>query len=107
MLAWSGLVIVVLGVGRGIQVAAWEVAAGGISAPRPGTGFHGRWSLPAARPAEPGDEAGRSRSSAGNGYLMPQPAVQVEVIAVGLAGGGISDVGVQGMPVVGGLRRAV
>jgi hypothetical protein len=51
--------------------------------------------------------AGRSRSSAGNSYLVPQPAVQVEVIAVGLAGGGISDVGVQGMPVVGGLRRAV
>ena len=60
----------------------------------------------AARPG-PGDEAGCSRSSAGNGYLMPQPAVQVEVIAMGLAGGGISDVGVQGMPVVGGLRRAV
>ena len=51
--------------------------------------------------------AGRGRSSAGDGYLVPQAAVQVEVIAVGLAGGGISDVGVQGMPVVGGLRRAV
>jgi hypothetical protein len=51
--------------------------------------------------------AGHARSSAGNGYLMPQPAVQVEVIAVDLAGGGISNVGVQGMPVVDGLRRAV
>ena len=51
--------------------------------------------------------AGRSRSSAGNGYLVPQPAVQVEVIALGLAGGGISDVGVQGMPVLAGLRRAI
>jgi hypothetical protein len=51
--------------------------------------------------------AGCRRGSAGNGYLMPKPAVQVDVIAVGLAGGGISDVGVQGMALVGGLRRAV
>jgi hypothetical protein len=43
----------------GIQTAAWEVASGERSAPRPGTGFHGRWSLPAAaRPAEPGEEGG-------------------------------------------------
>jgi hypothetical protein len=61
------------------------------------------------RPARPSrvTRAGGSRSSAGNGYLMPEPAVQVEVIAVGLAGGGISNVGVQGMPVVDGLHRAV
>lgn len=35
---------------------AWKVAADERSAPRPGTGFHSGWSLPAAaRPAEPGD----------------------------------------------------
>ena len=40
----------------GIVAGVIEVAAGERSAPRPGTGFHGRWSLPAAaRSAEPGD----------------------------------------------------
>src|ERR1700686_1478343 len=107
MLVWSSLVIVVPGVGRvsrsppGRPLRREKRTAAG-------SGIHGRWSLPGgACPAEQGTRAGRSRSSAGNGYLVPHPAVQVEVIAVGLAGGGISDVGVQGMPVVGGLRRAV
>jgi hypothetical protein len=61
----------------------------------------------AAYPAEAMTRAGFRRGSAGDSYLMPEPAVQVDVIAVDLAGGGINDVGVQGMPVVGGLRRAV
>src|ERR1700758_4117442 len=107
MLAWSSLVIAVLGVGGypgrllGGRLRREKRTAAG-------SGIHDRWSPPAAAcPAKRVTRAGRSRSSAGNGYLMPQPAVQVEVIAVCLAGGGISNVGVQGMPVVDGLRRAV
>ncbi len=38
---------------------------------------------------------------------MPQAAVQVQVVAAGLAGGGVTQVGVQGTAVVGGLRGAV
>src|ERR1039457_5690476 len=45
-------------------------------------------------------------SSAWRGHLVPQPAIQVDVIAVGLTGSGISDVSVEGMPAIGGLRLA-
>src|ERR1700759_1162077 len=41
--------------------------------------------------------------SAGHCDLVPQTAVEVEVVAAGLAGGGVGDVGVQRVPVVGGL----
>jgi hypothetical protein len=43
----------------------------------------------------------------GHGHLMPDPAGAVESVARRLAGGAVSDVGVQGMPVVGGLHGAV
>ncbi len=97
----------------------------------PGSGFAPRWPRSdAARPGAPrarriqratGIDAaspGRGplsrhthrrhfRRLAGRGDLVPQPAVQVEPVAVGLAAGGVADVGVQGMPVVGGLDRPV
>src|SRR5260370_34461422 len=38
---------------------------------------------------------------------MPQPAVQVELVAVGLPWSTVADVGVQRMPVVGGLNQAI
>src|SRR5579862_457627 len=44
---------------------------------------------------------------AGRGYLVPQAAVQVELVAVGLSRGAVTDVGVQRVPVVGGLHRPV
>src|SRR5438477_1042254 len=50
---------------------------------------------------------GRGRPSLGNTDLMPQPAVEVEVVAPGLAGSGVADVGVQRVPVVSELLRAV
>src|SRR6266487_906747 len=50
---------------------------------------------------------GRGRPSPGNTDLMPESAVQVEVVAPGLAGGRIADVGVQRMPVVCELLGAV
>src|SRR5580700_168902 len=39
----------------------------------------------------------------GDTHLLPKAAVQVEVVALGLAGGGVADVGVQRVPVVGEL----
>src|ERR1035437_8509669 len=41
--------------------------------------------------------------SAGRGHLVPKPAVQVDVVASGLAGRGVADVGVERMAVVGDL----
>src|ERR1700722_15507316 len=38
--------------------------------------------------------------------LVPQAAVEVEVVALGLAGGAVADVGVQRVPVVGELAGA-
>src|SRR5215470_9019117 len=42
-----------------------------------------------------------------HGHLVPEPAVEVEVVAEGLAGDGVADIGVQRVPVVGGLGGAV
>ena len=39
----------------------------------------------------------------GGGHFVPEAAVEVEVVAAGLAGGGVADVGVQRVPVVGEL----
>src|SRR5262249_59966503 len=52
---------------------------------------------------------GPSRYSAStvHGHLVPEPAVEVEVVAEGLAGGGVAGVGVQRVPVVSGLGGAV
>jgi hypothetical protein len=47
------------------------------------------------------------RGSAGDGHFVPQAAVEVEVVAEGLAGGGVAGVGVQRVPVVGDLGAAV
>lgn len=44
--------------------------------------------------------------SAGCVHLVPQPAVQVDVVAVGLTGSRIADVHVQGMTVIRGLQHA-
>src|SRR6516162_7235147 len=41
------------------------------------------------------------------GYLEPESAGRVEAVALGLAGGGVPEVGVEGMPVIGGLDCAV
>ena len=43
---------------------------------------------------------------AGHADFVPEPTVEVEVVAVGLAGGAVADVGVEGVPVVGGLELA-
>ena len=48
------------------------------------------------------DDAVQSRL-AGNGHVVPPAAVEVEFVAVGLAGGAVADVGVQRVPVVGEL----
>jgi hypothetical protein len=42
-----------------------------------------------------------------DGHLVPQAAVKVEVISVGLAGDAVADVGVQRVPVVGELTGAI
>src|ERR1700733_5395874 len=42
----------------------------------------------------------------GDGHFVPQAAVEVEVVAPGLAGGAVADVGVQRVPVVGELAGA-
>jgi hypothetical protein len=39
--------------------------------------------------------------------LVPEPAVEVEVVAAGLSRGAVTDIGVEGVPVVGGLELAV
>src|SRR5262249_58784470 len=44
---------------------------------------------------------------AGNRHVVPEAATEVEVVAVVLAGGAVADVGVQRVPVVGRLQRAV
>jgi hypothetical protein len=49
----------------------------------------------------------RGRSSLGDTDLVPKSAVEVEVVASGLAGSGVADVGVQRVPVVGELFSAV
>src|ERR1700722_19575684 len=51
------------------------------------------------------DVPGQRPGLAGRGYLVPQAAVQVEPVAVGLTRGAVADVGVQRMPVVSGLDR--
>jgi hypothetical protein len=38
---------------------------------------------------------------------MPYPAVQVQPVAIGVAGGGVSDVGIQRVPLVGRLHGAI
>src|SRR5947209_683316 len=43
----------------------------------------------------------------GDRHVVPEPAVEVEVVAPGLAGSSVADVGVERMPVVGELLRAV
>src|SRR6266702_7342549 len=45
-------------------------------------------------------------ASPGDRHLVPQAAVEVEVVALGLAGGGVADVGVQRVPVGGELTGA-
>src|SRR5690348_1652168 len=42
----------------------------------------------------------------GDAHLVPQAAVEVEVVAPGLVGSAVADVGVQRMPVVGELTGA-
>jgi hypothetical protein len=44
--------------------------------------------------------------SSGDGHLVPNAAIQVEAVAIGLAGPSVSDVAVEGMAVVGRLYRA-
>jgi RNA polymerase sigma-70 factor (ECF subfamily) len=49
----------------------------------------------------------RRRSRAGDRHLVPQPAGDVEPVALVLPGAAVRGVGVERMPVVGGLCRAV
>src|SRR5580692_6170531 len=42
----------------------------------------------------------------GGGHVAPEAAVEVEVVAVSLAGGGVADVGVERVAVVGELAGA-
>src|ERR1700730_18802911 len=42
----------------------------------------------------------------GGEHFVPESAAEVEIVAAGLAGGGVADVGVQRVPVVGELVRA-
>src|ERR1039458_8680274 len=44
---------------------------------------------------------------AGDGHLMPHPSGEVEAVALGLPRGAVAHVGVERMPVVGGLHRAI
>src|SRR5215469_17542290 len=53
---------------------------------------------------EQSSASGRGRRR--HGYLVPDPARCVEAVALGLPGGSVRDVGVEGMPVVGGLDGA-
>ena len=57
---------------------------------------------------DPGDLGETAQAgSAGFGHLVPQPTIQVDVVAVVLSGSGIADVGVKRMRVIRGLRHAV
>src|SRR5262249_16208783 len=60
---------------------------------------------PAPPPPPAGGPAGRGRSGgrAGRGHLPPLAARDVQAVALGHAGGGVGHVGVQRVPVVGGL----
>src|SRR6516165_8867373 len=61
--------------------------------------------LSVAIAASPGGGSGRGRP--GGGHLVPDPAGGVEPVALGLARSGVRGVAVEGVPVVGGLNRAV
>src|SRR5262249_38524928 len=58
--------------------------------------------------ADPAGHAlvGRPRSLVGYADVVPEAAVEVEVVTVGLAGATVADVGVEGVAVVGGLQAA-
>ena len=43
---------------------------------------------------------------AGYADVVPEAAVEVEVVAIGLAGAAVTDIGVEGVAVVGGLQAA-
>src|SRR6266487_447296 len=60
-------------------------------------------SVPIAAPA---GAAGRC-CLPGRGDFMPDAAIHVDAVALGLPRGGVGAVGVQRVPVVGGLLRAV
>ena len=54
-----------------------------------------------------GRRLGRSGRRPGHGHFMPHPTGRVEPVALVLSGSGVGDIGVQRVPVVGGLLRAV
>ena len=70
-----------------------SAAAGGMSF-QPSNGGAFVWETAVPRPF---------LCSAGGGHLVPKPTVQVDVVARGLAGSGVSDVGVERVAVVGHL----
>jgi len=59
-------------------------------------------SAPSAR-LVPGEVTSVAVPLPGGRHFVPEPAVEVEVVAPGLAGSGVGDVGVQRVPVVGEL----
>src|SRR5207247_1419899 len=88
----------------------------GIAAPppgpliRPGTGpprmrLQASVLVPAA--ARASGPAGSERRGAGDGDLVPHAAVEVQAVALGLPRCAVGDVGIERVPVIGRLHRAV
>src|SRR3954447_2560215 len=65
-----------------------------------------RWLVRSVPIADPAGGA-RGRRLPGRGDFMPYAAVDVDAVAPGLARGGVGGIGVQRVPVVGGLLGAI
>ena len=81
--------------------------AGATRRAAPAAGDHPRQTSATSALAVLDDHLSALAVPSAGGHLVPDSAVQVEVVAPGLAGGGVADVGVQRMAVVGELVRAV
>src|SRR5215831_21025429 len=66
-----------------------------------------RASVPVPAAAGAGGPAGSRCRGAGDGDLVPHTAVEVQAVALRLARYAVGDVGVERMPVIGRLCRAV
>ena len=94
--------------GRGEDRSSWCSAAGRLQLRRKPAAIASAQSVRSV-PGATGTAAlaRRERGSTGGGRLMPHPAGQVKAVALGLPRSSIADVGVQRVPVVGGLLRPV
>src|SRR5580704_4730496 len=85
------------------QSGAYRRWSGCPPPPRRPTRPAGTWcaGLPGDHPVQ-----GQGAVLPADSHLVPEAAVEVEIVAVGLAGGAVADVGVQRVPVIGELTGA-